>query len=91
MEAEEIPRAFTKPGPPVMLLEEFDQVSKANNHGSSIGKAPYSSELDANRVTELSKKADFESQFKRICAVTYFTYLPILFYYKYNQLPTCIR
>ena len=53
MEAEEISRAFTKPGPPVMLLKEFDQVSKANNHGSSIGKAPYSSELDANRVTEL--------------------------------------
>jgi len=53
MEAEEIPRAFTKPGPPVILPDEFDQVSKANNHGSSIGKAPYSSELDANRVTEL--------------------------------------
>ena len=53
MEAEEIPRAFTKPGPPVILLEEFDQVSNGNNHGSSIGKAPYSSELDANRVTEL--------------------------------------
>jgi len=28
MEAEEISRAFTKPGPPVILLEEFDQVSK---------------------------------------------------------------
>jgi hypothetical protein len=53
MEAEEIPRAFTKPGPPVILPEEFDQVSKAKNHGSSIGKVPYSSELDANRVTEL--------------------------------------
>ena len=53
MEAEEIPRAFTKPGPPVILPDEFDQVSKANIHGSSIGKAPYSSELDANRVTEL--------------------------------------
>jgi len=53
MEAEEISRAFTKPGPPVILLEEFDQVSNGNNHGSSIGKAPYSSELDANHVTEL--------------------------------------
>ena len=53
MEVEEIHRAFTKPGPPVIFLEEFDQVSKANNHGSSIGKVPYSSELDANRVTEL--------------------------------------
>ena len=53
MEVEEISRAFTKPGPPVILLEEFDQVSNGNNHGSSIGKAPYSSELDANRVTEL--------------------------------------
>jgi len=53
IEAEEISRAFTKAGPPVILLEEFDQVSKANNHGSSIGKAPYLNELDANRVTEL--------------------------------------
>ena len=52
MEVEEISRAFTKPGPPVILVEEFDQVSKANNHGS-IGKAPYSNELDANSVTEL--------------------------------------
>ena len=51
MEAEEIPRAFTKPGPPVILPDEFDQVSKANHCG--IGKPPYSSELDANRVTEL--------------------------------------
>ena len=42
MEAQEISRAFTKPGPPVILLEEFNQVSKANNHGSSIEKAPYS-------------------------------------------------
>ena len=52
MEAEEISSANTKLGPPVILLEEFGQVSKANNHGSSIGKATYSSELDANRVTE---------------------------------------
>ena len=52
MEAEEISSANTKPGPPVILLEEFGQVCKANNHGSSIGKATYSSELDANRVTE---------------------------------------
>ena len=53
MEAEDIPIALKKPGPPVILPDEFDQVSKANIHGSSIGKAPYSSELDANRVTEL--------------------------------------
>ena len=52
MEAEEIPRAFTKPGPPVILPEEFDQIGKTSN--GLIRKASfYKGEIEANRVTEL--------------------------------------
>ena len=53
MEAEEIPRTFTKPGPPIILPGEFDQVISKTRAGS-IAKTTYSGQIEANRcVTEL--------------------------------------
>jgi len=53
MEAEEIPRTFTKPGPPIILPGEFDQVINKTRAGS-IAKTTYSGQIEANRcVTEL--------------------------------------
>lgn len=47
MEAEEIPRAFTKPGPPVILPQEFDQASAVAKREQE------SSNPQSNCVTEL--------------------------------------
>jgi len=52
MEAEEIPRAFTKPGPPVILPEEFDQIGKSSR-GLIRKPSFYRGEIEANPVTEL--------------------------------------
>ena len=52
MEAEEIPRAFTKPGPPVILPEEFDQIGKSSR-GLIRKPSFYKGEIEANPVTEL--------------------------------------
>ena len=57
MEAEEIPRAFTKPGPPVILPEEINRASRRGRGESTRFKSQFNSTLDddqiSNRVTEL--------------------------------------
>lgn len=52
METEDIPKAFTKPGPPVILPREYEHTRRLSNTPASASEQQRGQE-DCNRVTEL--------------------------------------